>query len=85
MTAGVRRKPRSSALREMRSLSISPVTYASTLPITAIELEDLRHSGHGYANLLYTATIAVELEKVNDADLTFFLVEKPEAHLHPQL
>jgi len=47
--------------------------------------EDLRYSGHGFANLLYIATIAVELEKVDNADLTMFLVEEPEAHLHPQL
>jgi putative ATP-dependent endonuclease of OLD family len=47
--------------------------------------EDLRYSGHGYANLLFMATIAVELEKVSKSDLTLFLVEEPEAHLHPQL
>jgi len=47
--------------------------------------EDLQYSGHGFANLLYIATIAVELESSDNAELTMFLVEEPEAHLHPQL
>lgn len=50
-----------------------------------IEPEELQYSGHGLANLLYIATVAVELEKTDDVELTLFLVEEPEAHLHPQL
>ena len=44
-----------------------------------IEPEDLRFTGHGYANLLYMATMAVELQKATDADFTLFLLEEPEA------
>lgn len=85
LTAGVRRQAASLGFASDEKLIDIARDLRFKLADHGIEPEDLRYSGHGYANLLYIATIAVELEKVNDADLTLFLVEEPEAHLHPQL
>ncbi len=50
-----------------------------------IEPADLTETGLGYANLLFIATVVLELQNAREAELTLFLVEEPEAHLHPQL
>lgn len=85
LTAGVRRQGASLGFAADEKLIDIARDLRFKLADHGITPEDLRYSGHGYANLLYMATIAVELEKVNNADLTLFLVEEPEAHLHPQL
>ncbi|MEX0825943.1 MAG: AAA family ATPase [Acidimicrobiia bacterium] len=46
---------------------------------------DLADSGLGYSNLLYLSSVVLELERASQNELTLFLVEEPEAHLHPQL
>lgn len=50
-----------------------------------VDLSGIASSGLGYANLLYMATVILELQHAKESELTVFLVEEPEAHLHPQL
>ncbi|MBY9068246.1 AAA family ATPase [Hyphomonas sp. WL0036] len=85
LTAGVRRQTASIGFASDESLIDIARDLRFKLADHGVVPEDLRYSGHGYANLLFMAIIAVELEKVRSADLTLFLVEEPEAHLHPQL
>ncbi|BCD97708.1 ATP-dependent nuclease [Marinagarivorans cellulosilyticus] len=85
LTAGVRQQTASLGFSKDEKLIDIARDLKFSLADHGIEPEDLSYSGHGYANLLYMATIAVELENVSNADLTLFLVEEPEAHLHPQL
>jgi putative ATP-dependent endonuclease of OLD family len=85
LTAGVRPQAASLGFATDETLVDIARDLRFRLADEGVAPEDLRYSGHGYANLLYMATIAVELEKVRSVDLTLFLVEEPEAHLHPQL
>lgn len=85
LTSGVRRQTASLGFSNDEKLIDIARDLRFKLADRGIEPEDIRYSGHGYANLLYMATIAVELEKVSTSELTLFLVEEPEAHLHPQL
>lgn len=85
LTAGVRPQAAALGFASQEALVDIARDLRFKLADHGVYPEDLRYSGHGYANLLFMATIAVELEKVRSSDLTLFLVEEPEAHLHPQL
>jgi len=70
-----------------RDQRLRRLTRALRLHMAAAGLTptDLLGSGLGYANLLYIATVVLELVQADEFDLTVLLVEEPEAHLHPQL
>ena len=51
----------------------------------AVILDELSANGLGFNNLLFLATVVLELNARTSALLPLLLVEEPEAHLHPQL
>lgn len=85
LTAGVRQQNAELGFNTEEKLIDIARDLRFKLADQGIKPEELQYSGHGFANLLYIAAIAVELSKTDNAELTMFLVEEPEAHLHPQL
>lgn len=85
LTIGVRRQNASLGFNTDEKLIDIARDLRFKLSDHGVTPENLQYSGHGFANLLYIATIAVELEKADNTELSLFLVEEPEAHLHPQL
>lgn len=85
LTVGVRCQTSSLNFSDDETLGDIARDLRFKLADDGINPEDLLKSGLGFANLLFMSTILVELEKAQEADLTLFLVEEPEAHLHPQL
>lgn len=85
LTVGVRPQVASLGFSENESLNDIARDLRFKLSDQGISPENLSNSGLGFANLLFMATVLVELDKAKEADLTLFLVEEPEAHLHPQL
>lgn len=67
------------ALRKLATILRLRLQEAGVDPV------EMGSAGLGYANLVYVATIIVQLMYAKDYDLTLLLVEEPEAHLHPQL
>jgi putative ATP-dependent endonuclease of OLD family len=84
ITAGARAQDSNLGFADPDLLSIAR-SLRMRMSDHGLEPRDIAESGLGYANLLFIATVLVELRASRDQDLTLFLVEEPEAHLHPQL
>lgn len=84
LTEGVRPQSITLGFREARLAELAR-DLRFRLADEGLEPADLSQSGSGYANLLYIASVMVELQQAEEQELTLVLLEEPEAHLHPQL
>lgn len=72
------------------AISAAEIEFEKILRTLQIQMDDspigsLHSNGLGYNNLLYMAVILEHLKAPSEDDFPLFLVEEPEAHLHPQL
>jgi len=72
------------------AIKAAKVDFDRILRVLQVQMEDtpigsLEANGLGYNNLLYIAVILEHLKENEPDESPIFLVEEPEAHLHPQL
>lgn len=76
-----------SRLRQTAALSFTTPTFDELRRAVQASVDELsvRQNGLGYNNLLFTSTVFSSLQEDRTLSLRLFLVEEPEAHLHPHL
>ena len=84
LTAAVREQQVSLGFEEVKLQRLARALRLK-MADAGLEPHSLAQSGMGYSNLLFMATVLLELQAAQESELTVFLVEEPEAHLHPQL
>lgn len=67
------------------SVEFDKILRSLLVQMDGVPIGDLAANGLGYNNLLYVAVVLQHLAASDPAECPIFLVEEPEAHLHPQL
>lgn len=72
------------------SITAAPINFDKILRSLQVQMDgvsigSLDANGLGYNNLLYMAVVLEHLKSPDENECPLFLVEEPEAHLHPQL
>ena len=67
------------------SVEFEKILRSLQVQMDGLPFGELRSNGLGYNNLLYVAVVLQHLAAADVDECPLFLVEEPEAHLHPQL